>query len=156
MAQTTARHRESNRAAQAAAPPRLWSHGTFHWNELCTRDVKGAKRFYGETIGWSFESMSMPDGGTYWCAFQNGKPVGGIFELTSPKYDGVPEGWMSYLAVDDVEARVAKALKAGAKLMKPIFEVPNVGRIAVLTEPGGAGVGWMTPYCKEVANRSAQ
>jgi predicted enzyme related to lactoylglutathione lyase len=29
--------------------------------------------------------------------------------------------------------------------MKPIFDVPDVGRIAVLTEPGGAGVGWMTP-----------
>jgi uncharacterized protein len=29
--------------------------------------------------------------------------------------------------------------------MKPIFDVPGVGRIAILTEPGGAGVGWMTP-----------
>ena len=52
---------------------------------------------------------------------------------------------MSYLAVDDVDARVKKAIAAGAKLMKPIFDVPNVGRIAILTEPGGAGVGWMTP-----------
>ena len=52
---------------------------------------------------------------------------------------------MSYLAVDDVDARVAKALKDGAKLMKPIFEVPGVGRIAILMQPGGAGVGWMTP-----------
>jgi uncharacterized protein len=52
---------------------------------------------------------------------------------------------MSYLAVDDVDARVKKAIAAGAKLMKPAFDVPNVGRIAILTEPGGAGVGWMTP-----------
>ena len=52
---------------------------------------------------------------------------------------------MPYLAVDDVDKRVAKAVKVGAKLMKPIFDVPGVGRIAVLTEPGGAGVGWMTP-----------
>jgi uncharacterized protein len=29
--------------------------------------------------------------------------------------------------------------------MKPVFDVPNVGRIAILTEPGGAGDGWMTP-----------
>jgi uncharacterized protein len=27
----------------------------------------------------------------------------------------------------------------------PVFDVPNVGRIAMLREPGGAGVGWMTP-----------
>ena len=48
----------------------------------------------------------------------------------------------------DVDARVAKAVKAGAKLMRPIFDVPNVGRIAILTEPGGAGIGWMTPSNK--------
>jgi len=60
----------------------------------------------------------------------------------------VPEGWMSYIAVDDVDARVKKAEKAGAKLMKPIFDVPGVGRIAILLEPGGAGVGWMTPVAR--------
>jgi predicted enzyme related to lactoylglutathione lyase len=87
----------------------------------------------------------MPGGGTYWCAMQDGKPIAGLFPLTGPEFDGVPESWMSYLAVDDVDARVAKAVKAGAKLMKPMFEVPGVGRIAILMEPGGAGIGWMTP-----------
>ncbi len=43
---------------------------------------------------------------------------------------------MSYLAVDDVDARVKKAIAAGAKLMKPIFDVPDVGRIA---DPDRAG-----------------
>jgi predicted enzyme related to lactoylglutathione lyase len=71
--------------------------------------------------------------------------VAGIFPLNAPEFDGVPESWMSYLAVDDVDKRVAKATKAGAKLMKPIFDVPGVGRFAILTEPGGAGIGWMTP-----------
>jgi predicted enzyme related to lactoylglutathione lyase len=130
---------------RAQADPARGTHGTFYWNELMTRDPERAKRFYRETIGWSFEPMPMPDGSTYWCAMLGDKPVAGMFSLTSPEYDGVPESWMSYLAVDDVDKRVAKAIKAGAKLMKPIFDVPNVGRIAVLTEPGGAGVGWMTP-----------
>jgi predicted enzyme related to lactoylglutathione lyase len=123
----------------------MWSHGTFHWNEMMTRDVERAKRFYQRCIGWSFDSMPMPDGGTYWCAMQDGKPVAGFFPLNGPEFNGVPEGWMSYLAVDDVDKRVEKATKTGARLMKPIFDVPNVGRIAILTEPGGAGVGWMTP-----------
>ncbi|NWG26470.1 MAG: VOC family protein [Pseudorhodoplanes sp.] len=119
-------------------------HGQFCWNELLTRDVERAKRFYAATIGWDFDSMPSPDG-IYWRAILNGKPVAGLFTLTAPDYDDVPEGWMSYLAVDDVDARVAKALKAGARLMKPIFDVPDAGRIAILTEPGGAGVAWMTP-----------
>ena len=122
-----------------------WTHGSFYWNELLTRDAERAKRFYSETIGWTFDGMPMPDGGTYWMAMINGKPVAGLFPTNRPGFENMPEAWMSYLAVDDVDARVKKATAAGAKLMKPIFDVPKVGRIAVLTEPGGAGVGWMTP-----------
>jgi hypothetical protein len=29
--------------------------------------------------------------------------------------------------------------------MKPAFDVPGVGRIAILMQPDGAGVGWITP-----------
>jgi predicted enzyme related to lactoylglutathione lyase len=29
--------------------------------------------------------------------------------------------------------------------MKPAFDVPGVGRIVILLQPGGAGIGWMTP-----------
>ena len=121
------------------------SHGTFHWNERVTRNAEATKAFYQQTIGWSYDSMPPPDGKTYWMAIMDGKPVAGIFSLNAPEYDGVPVGWMSYLSVDDVDARVAKAVKAGAKLMRPIFNVPDVGRIAILTEPEGAGVGWITP-----------
>ena len=124
--------------------PHAWSHGSFYWNELMTRDAERARKFYGGTIGWAFETMKMPDG-TYWVAKIGDTPVGGLFPLSSPQFDGVPESWMSYLAVDDVDARVKKAQAASATLMRPIFDVPGVGRIAILKEPGGAGIGWMTP-----------
>jgi uncharacterized protein len=122
------------------------SHGTFYWNELMTRNVDGAKKFYADTLGWSFDAMPMPGGGgTYWVATMDGAPVGGILDISGPEFGPVPEAWMSYIAVDDVDARLKKATAAGAKLMKPIFEVPGVGRIAILLEPGGAAIGWMTP-----------
>lgn len=110
-------------------------HGRFHWNELMTHDVERAKLFYRDCIGWHFDSMPMADGRTYWCAMLDGKPVAGIFPLDTPEFAGVPEGWMPYLAVDDVDKRVATAVKAGAQLMRPIFDVPGVGRIAILTSP---------------------
>jgi len=122
-----------------------WSHGEFYWNELMTRDVARAKKFYADTIGWSYESMPMPDGGAYWIAKTGGTSVGGIFDISGAEYQGVPESWMPYIAVDDVDARVKKATAAGAKVMKPAFDVPGVGRIVMLLEPGGAGIGWMTP-----------
>src|SRR5262245_6219125 len=135
----------ARRARKPASKPATWTHGQFHWNELRTRDAERAKRFYETTIGWSFEKTSTPDGRPYWVAMQGGKPVAGLFPLSSPEFDGVPESWMSFLAVDDVDKRVAKAIKAGARLVMPIFDVPDVGRIAMLMEPSGAGVGWITP-----------
>jgi predicted enzyme related to lactoylglutathione lyase len=122
-----------------------WSHGRFHWNELMTRDVARAKKFYSDALGWSFEAMPTDGGTTYWLAKMDGEPVGGLFDISGPEYKGVPESWMPYIAVDDVDARVKKATKAGAKVMKPAFDVPGVGRIVILLEPGGAGIGWMTP-----------
>ena len=50
----------------------MTAHGHFHWNELLTRDVEGAKKFYGQTIGWTFDSMPTPDGCTYWIAMMGG------------------------------------------------------------------------------------
>lgn len=121
-----------------------WTHGSFYWNELMTRDAERDKKFYATTIGWNFEAMPMADG-TYWVAKMGNAAVGGLFPLAGPQFDGVPESWMSYLAVDDVDARVEKAQAAGAELMRPIFDIPDVGRIAILREPGGAGIGWITP-----------
>jgi hypothetical protein len=124
------------------------AHGTFHWNERMTRNIEAIKKFYADTLGWSYDAMPMPGGdggGTYWVATIGGAPVGGLFDISGPDFQDVPEGWMSYIAVDDVDARVKKATAAGAKLMKPPFDVPGVGRIAILLEPGNAGVGWITP-----------
>jgi predicted enzyme related to lactoylglutathione lyase len=121
------------------------SHGTFYWNELLARDVAAAKKFYADTIGWTFDAMPMDGGVTYWIAKMDDEPVAGIFDISGPGYEDVDEGWMPYIAVDDVDQRLKKAVKAGATVMKPPFDVPGVGRIAMLLEPGGAGVGWMTP-----------
>ena len=121
------------------------SHGHFHWNELLTGDVERAKKFYAETLGWSFLPLPTDHGDIYWVAQARRQPVAGIFPTDRPGFEDVPERWMSYIAVDDVDARVKKAIAAGAKLMRPIFDVQGVGRIAILTEPGGAGVGWITP-----------
>ncbi len=119
-------------------------HGTFYWNELTTAAVEPAKKFYKETLGWSFEGMPMPTGGTYWIAKSGEKMAGGIFDTSGTDMAGMPEFWMAYIAVDDVDKRVAKAKKAGATVVREPFDVPGVGRIAILKQPGGGAIGWMT------------
>jgi uncharacterized protein len=119
-------------------------HGVVCWSELAVRDIARAQKFYAETLGWRFEAMPTPDM-TYWIIMSREARVGGMFEMTGPQFDGVPEHWLTYIAVDDIDARLKKAVDAGAKICKEAFDIPGVGRMAVLAEPGGAVVAWMTP-----------
>ena len=76
----------------------MWSHGSFYWNELMTRDVEQAKRFYSSSIGWTFEAVPMPNG-TYWLAKMDDKSVAGIFPLSGPEFDAVENGNMNNHAI---------------------------------------------------------
>jgi uncharacterized protein len=121
-----------------------WTHGKFYWNELMTRDVEASKRFFEATLGWTFEGMPMPHG-TYWLAKVGGEPIAGFMPLDGPQFTGVPEAWLGYIAVDDVDARAKKANAAGGKVMREPFDVPDVGRIAILLDARGVAIGLMTP-----------
>jgi len=124
------------------------AHGNFIWNELVCNDVENAKAFYAAAMGWTYEGMPMPDGKTYWVIKLGEQRIGGIFALEGPAGMKINDFWLPYIAVDDVDASVKKAVAKGAKLMKPVFDVPNVGRMAMLSEPGGASVAWMTPAAR--------
>ena len=62
----------------------------------------------------------------------------------SPK-PGNPAQWIPYLYVDDVDATVKKTTKLRGKIAVLPFEVPTVGRIAVLVDPQGAVFGIIKP-----------
>lgn len=122
-------------------------HGIFYWMELNTSDVEKAKAFFSETIGWTFKNNPMPNG-DYWVAFNGEIPIAGIVALDAFSPAGTPPHWFSYLAVDDIDARVAAAAKAGATITRPPFDVEGIGRIAILQDPTGAFMGWMTPVAR--------
>lgn len=120
-------------------------HGTFYWNELMTRDPETACDFYARTLGWRFEEMPMADGGVYRVAKEGDRPVAGVFDTKGRDFEGLPPHWFAYIAVDDVDRRLAAAEQAGAKVLRPPFEVEGVGRVVIIKDPVGAAVGWMTP-----------
>lgn len=122
--------------------------GNIIWNELVSNDVDKAKTFYADAMGWTYDHFPMADGETYWIIKLGEQRIGGMYAFKCPEGAKIPDFWLPYIAVDDVDASVKKAVAKGAKLMKPIFEVPNIGRMAMLAEPGGASVAWMTPTPK--------
>ena len=72
-------------------------------------------------------------------------PVGGMIEMSGALFDGIPNHWFAYIAVDDIDARLAKVEAAGGDIIRPAFDVPKVGRIAVVKDKTGAAIGWITP-----------
>lgn len=124
-----------------------YDHGEIHWTELMTRDLEAAREFYAEVAGWSYQTMPMSDGsGDYHVAMVGERMVAGLMDITGmPGMDEVPAHWFTYIAVRDVDAAAKATAANGGTVVRPVFEVPGVGRIAVVQDPGGAAVGLMTP-----------
>ncbi len=117
--------------------------GTLAWNELSTRDVDGAERFYGEVFGWGAETSPMPgpNGPVDYTGWQvGGKAVGGALPMPEGVPAEVPPFWLVYFAVEDTDAAVAKAKELGASVVMEPVDIP-AGRFAVVVDPQGAVFG---------------
>ena len=110
-------------------------HGTFCWNELMTKDTAAAKEFYTKLLDWESREMPMPDGA--YTIFKAGdKDAGGMMAIT-PEMGEIPSHWMSYIAVDDVEARSKLAGELGGNVLVPPTDIPGVGRFSIIQDPTG-------------------
>lgn len=124
-------------AETTQAPPAA---GTFCWNELMTRDVGAAKTFYTRLLGWTTEEMDMGEMGTYIVFKKGDREVAGMMAMPPDCGEEIPPHWMSYIAVDDVDAGAAKVEQLGGKVCVPPTDIPEVGRFSVITDPTGATI----------------
>lgn len=116
--------------------------GTFCWDEIATTDVETCKGFYSEIFGWHLKKSENPEIPMDYFEFgtEEGHAFGGMFEMTEEIYGGTipPPHWMNYITVDDVDASAEKAVELGGQLTGPLFDIPKVGRMAIIQEPTGA------------------
>jgi predicted enzyme related to lactoylglutathione lyase len=118
-------------------------HGTIAWSELLSSDPARAKEFFAITLGWSFEDFSF-GGPPYWVIRSGETMVGGLGGLDAGDVDTTESYWITFIEVDEIDRRYAMAVAAGATEVRAPHDVPSVGRVAVLRDPTGAVVGWMT------------
>jgi predicted enzyme related to lactoylglutathione lyase len=119
-------------------------HGAFSWNELISPDVGRAAEFYGEVLGWTSQTMPMPNG-DYTVFMTDGGNENGIAGAMAPPMPGMPAFWGVYFQTDDAAATVAKAKELGAQVMMEATAMPGVGTLAALTDPQGAMFSLMMP-----------
>ena len=120
-------------------------HGKFGWNELMTPDVEKAKTFYADMLGWTYTPMPLPEGDSYWVAYNKDQPNGGIMDMKGRCPPGTPAFWFSYIMVESVDKSLKQVVAGGGKIIRPAWDVPEVGRIAVCEDATGAGFALMTP-----------
>ena len=118
-------------------------HGTFLWNELATTDPAACETFFREVLGWSARQVGDDGRYTVWLAGE--QEAGGMLKMEGPAWEGVAPHWMSYIAVDDVDAAAERAAAHGGEIKAAPFDVPNLGRVCVIADPTGAVVALMTP-----------
>jgi predicted enzyme related to lactoylglutathione lyase len=112
--------------------------GAIAWNELNTRDLAGAKEFYGAVFGWTFDDQDMGDAGTYTTIVLGERPVGGILDMAARGVpEEIPAHWQVYFGVEDTDATIEAAKQAGGGVMLEPVDIP-AGRFSILTDPHGA------------------
>ena len=115
--------------------------GALCWNELGTRDVEGAKAFYGEVFGWEAEELEICSAPTAAPARRStstgsstASDIGGMMDISGMLPAEVPAHWLVYFGVEDTDAAVAKVKAAGGEVRFGPVDIP-AGRFAVVTEP---------------------
>lgn len=149
-----------HRGAQLVNDP-----GCVVFNSLSTRDLEGARSFYGSVFGWQTgdigggaEGWTLPGYGDYLVEryhpdlrkqmAEAGAPegfedvVGSIIPIADDQPD-TPAHWSVTFAVDDADATAAKATELGGTVIVPPFDAPwstptYTIRITVIADPQGA------------------
>ena len=116
--------------------------GTFIWNELATRDFAAAKTFYTQLFGWGCEVSPLPGEmpGDYALFKLGDVDIGGAYGMAGEMFEGVPPHWAAYVAVDDVDATLAKASASGGTPTWPAMDIPSIGRMGGFMDPTGAAI----------------
>ena len=131
--------------------------GSLNFNDLHTRDLDDATKFYGAVFGWEFLQL---DGWSAWALpgygdfleQRNPGTRAGMAAMGAPErfedvvasvdqipddQPDVPAHWGVTFAVDDADAVVARAAELGGRVVVPPFDAPWV-RMTIITDPQGA------------------
>ncbi len=132
-------------------------HGSVNFNTLNTRDLEGARAFYGAVFGWETLDLggsymwTLPGYGDYLEELNPGmragmkemgapdrfeEAVAGLMEIGDDQPD-IPPHWGVTFAVDDADATAALAKELGGAVLHGPFDAPWV-RMSVITDPQGA------------------
>lgn len=111
----------------------------YAWAELNAREVAASLPFYRDVFGWVLHTTDSPD--MPYTEFQlGGRSIAGAMEMSPMAPAEMPNYWLVYFGVDDVDASTAAAVRAGGSEMVAPMDFPG-GRMSMIKDPQGAIFG---------------
>lgn len=107
-----------------------------HW-EIGGHDLDALARFYREVFGW--DATGFDD--DYRLVDLDEGIGGGLMRC----HDGMPPYVTIYVAVDDLDATLAKVKDLGGTPLVPPTPIPDVGAFALFQDPEGNTIGILHP-----------
>lgn len=109
-----------------------------HW-ELMVNDVQKAKAFYGRVFDWKFDDATYPG----YTTIDTGKEPGG--GMMAKPATAPAAALNTYFLVEDIDRTLRNAVEAGATVVVPNTDIPNVGWFAMFLDPDRIPIGIFKP-----------
>ncbi len=101
--------------------------------EIIGKDAIRLHKFYANTFGWKLGPPAT-EFGNYSLVDNQGQGIGGGIGGGDPRVT-------VYIQVDDPQAYLDKAVKAGAKMLMPVTQIMEGTTIAMFADPEGNVMG---------------
>jgi len=111
--------------------------GKIGWIDMTVEDAPAVRDFYKAVVGWDSEDVSMGDYSDYTMKMPaTGDGVSGICHARGSNAE-LPQGWLIYIIVADVEASAKACTDNNGKLLVEPRGLAG-GRFCVVEDPGGS------------------
>jgi predicted enzyme related to lactoylglutathione lyase len=107
--------------------------GRFVWHDHISADPEAARKFYAELLGWETEIWKAGDL-VYPMISVDGEAHGGFGRAP----EGAPSHWLGHGLVTDVDEAALTVEASAGKVLEPGMDLPDVGRMALVSDPQGA------------------
>lgn len=124
-------------------------HGSFCWSEIAVSDLEKSKAFYINVFGWEFHKSENTGEEMVYLEFSSTKaeyPDSAMYQIDPKMFGGTPPPphINQYVSVDNVDESLEKVTALGGSIIFGPYDIPNVGRMAVINDPTGALISLIT------------
>ncbi|HYH87760.1 MAG TPA: VOC family protein [Solirubrobacteraceae bacterium] len=117
-----------------------YQHGVPSWIAGAHPEPGQAVTFYGELLGWQASDTDSPD--PYFVCTLDDCDVAAI---GAPLGADAGAAWRTNIWVESADETAARVLAEGGSVVSEPFDLPGIGRSAVLADPAGAVFGVFEP-----------